>query len=59
MVLHPAKDCLQYTNVNNPRARTEVLKMMENKNLSDVFRELYPHKKNFHGEDKTQSKWQD
>ena len=47
MVLDPAKDCLQYTNVNNPRARTEVLNMMENKNLSDVFRELYPDKKKF------------
>ena len=59
MVLDPAKDCLQYTNVNNPRAPTEVLNMMENKNLSDVFRELYPDQKNVHGEDEIQSKWQD
>ena len=47
LVLDPKKDCIHYTNVNNPRARTEVLEMIKNKNLVDVYREINPDGKKF------------
>jgi hypothetical protein len=38
-------DISNYSNINNPKARAEVLEFMKIYNLADVFKELYPELK--------------
>ena len=40
MVLDPDKDCRDYVNINNPRARDKVLNLIIECNLIDAWREL-------------------
>ena len=40
MVLDPDKDCKDYVNINNPRARNKVLNLISECNLIDPWREL-------------------
>ena len=39
LLINPEIDCLNYKNVNNPNARFEVLRLMNDLNLFDVWRE--------------------
>ena len=39
LTLNPELDCKNYKNINNPRARNEVLRIMNELNLYDVWRE--------------------
>ena len=43
MILDPGIDCSNYKHINNPNARNEVLNMVQELNLCDVFRNLHPH----------------
>ena len=40
-------DSMNYKNINNPKARLEVFNLIENMDLKDVFREIYPEKKRY------------
>ena len=43
LVLDPAKDCYNYTHVNNPRSRNILMNIITEHNLIDIFREFHPH----------------
>ena len=45
LILDPEKDCTNYKNVNNPRAREKLLEFIESNNLTDPFRENHPEVK--------------
>ena len=47
LLLNPAIDGCNYKHVNNPKARLEVLRLMNNLNLYDVWREENGDKKSF------------
>ena len=47
MVLNPEQDTYEYVNVNNPKAREEVLNIMLECNLIDCWRELNLENKQF------------
>lgn len=49
LILNPDIDFINYTNVNNPKARDEVLNMMIEVNLIDVWRELNIEKRQYTG----------
>ena len=40
--MDPELDHMNYKHFNNPKARKEVFKLMEELNLKDIFREMYP-----------------
>ena len=42
LILDPILDCQNYRHVNNPNSRKEILSMIEDLNLIDVFRHFYP-----------------
>ena len=42
MVLNPKIDCNNYKHINNPKARSEVLNMNAELNLTDIFRNFHP-----------------
>ena len=42
LALNPQMDTLNYQQVNNPKARDELLEKMEENDLFDVFRTLHP-----------------
>ena len=42
LVMDPELDLMNYKHLNNPKARKEVLKLMDELNLKDIFREMYP-----------------
>jgi hypothetical protein len=46
LVLNPSLDTQNYHNVNNPKAREKVLKLMNDIQLLDYYRVLYPDEKN-------------
>ena len=46
-------DSMNYKNLNNPKARLEVFNLIENLDLKDVFREIYPEKKRYSWRKKT------
>ena len=47
LVLDPEKDYFNYLHINNPKARNKVLELIENYNLTDIFREIYPEEKRY------------
>ena len=47
LVLNPDEDLVNYVNINNPKAREEVLNIMIEVNLVDVWRELNLEKQQF------------
>ena len=47
LVLNPDIDYDNYKHVNNPRARDKVSTMMDNLDLIDIWRELYPDYRRF------------
>ena len=47
LVLRPEMDMYKYKNVNNPKAREEVLNLMESNNLLDIYRQQHPHTKRY------------
>ena len=47
LLLNPEKDSVNYVNINNPKAREEVLNMIIEVNLVDVWRELNLEKQQF------------
>ena len=47
LVLDPNKDSYNYSNVNNPQARTKVLQIISELDLVDMFRKLNPEKRRF------------
>ena len=47
LVLNHSIDCHNYTNINNPRARSKVIQMMNDLNLTDSFRYLNNNVKHF------------
>ena len=47
LILNPDVDFVNYANLNNPKARNEVLNLMIETNLIDVWRELNLEKKQF------------
>ena len=47
LVLQPEKDSKGYIHTNNPNARNEVLDIMGDLNLVDIWRLLYPDKKRY------------
>ena len=47
IVLDSELDCKGYQNINNPRAREELIKKMEEHELLDAFREMNPGKRMF------------
>ena len=53
LILNFDEDYVNYVNINNPKAREEVLNMIIETNLVDVWKELNSEKK--HGEEKPQS----
>ena len=42
IVLNPKIDCNNYKHINNPKARSEVLNMNAELNLTDIFRNFHP-----------------
>ena len=47
LVLDPDRDCFNYKHVNNPKARKEVLKFIDELGLSDAFRCSYPQMRRY------------
>ena len=47
LVLDPEKDYFNCLHINNPKARNKVLELIENYNLTDIFREIYPEEKRY------------
>ena len=47
LVLNPSLDCHNYTNINNPQARSKVMEMMNSLDLIDLFRYLNNNVKRF------------
>ena len=47
IVLDPVVDSLNYVNINNPKARTRLLQLMNSNNLIDVYRQHYPKLKRY------------
>ena len=47
LVLDPLKDCYNYTNINNPRSRQNVVDLISELDLVDVYRYLYPNQKRY------------
>ena len=47
LVLNPSLDCHNYTNINNPHARSKVMEMMNSLDLIDSFRYLNNNVKRF------------
>lgn len=47
LILDKDLDSMNYKNLNNPKARTEVLKLIDTFNLKDVFREQCPFLKRY------------
>ena len=47
LVLNPSLDSHNYVNVNNPRARTELLALLNELDISDTFRTFHPDRKRF------------
>ena len=41
------RDCFNYININNPRSRKKVIELMENCDLTDIYRNLHPNDKKF------------
>ena len=44
---------MNYKNLNNPKTRLEVIYLIENLDLNDVFREIYTEKKRYSWRKKT------
>ena len=44
---------MNYKDLNNPKARLEVFNLIENLDIKDVFREIYPEKKRYSWRKKT------
>ena len=53
LVLNPSLDCHNYTNINNPQARSKVMEMMNSLDLIDSFRYLNNNVKRFSWRKKT------
>ena len=47
LVLNPSVDCYNYVKINNPRARIKLIDIMEELNLTDVFRYYNPDVKRY------------
>ena len=47
LILDPIMDSYKYQNINNPKARIELLKMIKSHNLSDVYRSFNPNTKRY------------
>ena len=47
IALDPSKDTENYKNINNPKAHTAVLNMMEHLDLMDVYRHINPNEKRY------------
>ena len=47
LVLNPSLDSHNYANVNNPRARTELLTLLNELDMTDAFRTFHPDRKRF------------
>ena len=47
LILDPTMDSHNYNNVNNPRARREVLSVIDQFKLKDIYRYLNPYKKRY------------
>ena len=43
LVLNPHKDTFNYKHINNPNSRHRVLKMMNDLNLCDIYKQLHPN----------------
>ena len=46
-------DSVTYKNLDNQKAKLEVLNLIENLDLKDVFREIYPERKRYYWRKKT------
>ena len=53
LIMDKELDSMNYKNLNNPKARLEVFNLIENLDLKDVFREIYPEKKRYSWRKKT------
>ena len=47
LVINPDLDYYNYVNINNEKARAKLLEIIENKNMIDPFREVFPDKKRY------------
>ena len=47
LVINPDLDYYNYVNINNEKARSKLLEIIEHKNLVDPFREIFPNKKRY------------
>lgn len=47
LVLNPTIDCFNYLHINNPNARMKVLEIIDQWNLVDPFREIYPNMRRY------------
>lgn len=47
LVMNKDSDSMNYKHLNNPKARMEVLKLIETYNLVDIFRETNPNLKRY------------
>ena len=47
LIIDPSLDCDNYTNINNPRSRQKVLKIIRDRNLVDTFREKNNNSKRY------------
>ena len=53
LIMDKELDSMNYKNLNNPKARLEVFNLIENLDIKDVFREIYPEKKRYSWRKKT------
>ena len=47
LALDQQLDCYNYQHINNPKSRTKVLKLLNQYNMVDVYRHLFPNKKTY------------
>lgn len=47
LILDPVKDCKHYININNPKARDEVLKLINDNKLVDIYRYIHPNTRRY------------
>ena len=47
LVLDPEKDYFNFSHINNPKARNEVLELIADYNFKDIFRDRYPEEKRY------------
>ena len=43
LVLNPSKDFQNYVNINSPKARSKVITMLNDWDLTDIYRANYPN----------------